>query len=186
MKIIFQAFEKSEIVPDVIDEAPHDFLTVMFAKTGKIVDLGNELMPKDLKDEPLVIYGTNSNKFYTLLMLDPDGFSREEPTLRNVLHWMIVNVPGSSAAVKINSAPNSKVAYIPSGPPKDSGLHRYVFLLYAHEKVIDYSDIEDIPAEEIEKRFNFNVKSFEKKYGLDSPTAGNFYECQWDETVSTK
>lgn len=150
-----------------------------------MVDLGNELMPKDIKDEPLVtINNMNPNKFYTLLMVDADARSREAPNLRNVLHWMIVNIP--KLTVKINSTSNSKVEYIPSGPPKDTGLHRYVFLLYAHDKVIDYSDIEYIPAEEIEKRFNFNVKTFETKYGLGPPQAGNFYQAPWDESVTTK
>jgi large subunit ribosomal protein L35 len=36
----------------------------------------------------------SAGNLYTLLMVDPDAPSRENPVKRSWLHWMVVNIPG--------------------------------------------------------------------------------------------
>lgn len=50
------------------------------------------------------------------LHLDPDAPSRENPEFREILHWLVVNIPG-------NEVNKGKVIteYIGSGPPQGSG-----------------------------------------------------------------
>lgn len=58
-------------------------------------------------------------------MTDPDAPSRADPANGEVRHWYVVNIPGNNVA-----AGETLFAYIGSGPPKDTGLHRYVFLAF--------------------------------------------------------
>jgi len=59
------------------------------------------------------------------LFSDPDAPSRKEPTYREWHHWLVGNVPGNDI-----SKGEVLSAYIGSGPPPNTGLHRYVFLIY--------------------------------------------------------
>lgn len=89
------------------------------------VNLGNELTPTQVKDEPTLKWDANANEFYTLLMVDPDAPSRANATFREVRHWAVVNIPGDSV-----DKGDIIAEYRGSGPPKDTGLHRYIFLVY--------------------------------------------------------
>lgn len=51
---------------------------------GVIVKLGEELTPTQVKKTPWVTWEAEENAFYTLIMVDPDAPSRENPTLRQV------------------------------------------------------------------------------------------------------
>lgn len=87
--------------------------------------MGNELTPTQVKDIPEVKWDADPNKYYTLIMTDPDAPSRANPTYREFKHWVIVNIPGGKVAQGENLA-----EFIGSGPPEGTGLHRYVFLVY--------------------------------------------------------
>lgn len=63
--------------------------------------------------------------FYSLVKTDPDVPARDNPSLREIRHWTVVNIPGSAV-----EKGDEVIEYFGSGPPKGSGLHRYVFLVY--------------------------------------------------------
>jgi len=83
-------------------------------------------------------------------MVDPDAPSRTQPQFRewpvldhkkftifvlifaNRRHWLVSNIPGNkiSSGTVISS-------YMGSGPPKGTGLHRYIFLLFEQKGKID-------------------------------------------------
>ena len=52
-------------------------------------------------------------------MLDPDAPSRANPTLREVAHWMVVNVPGNNV-----SQGEIKYQYRGSGAPQGTGIFK--------------------------------------------------------------
>ena len=81
-------------------------------------NLGNELTPAQAATEPKVQWPVRAGAYYTLCMsgkmtvfhryfefgesfikclidccIDPDAPSRATPTLREILHWLVVNVP---------------------------------------------------------------------------------------------
>lgn len=70
--------------------------------------------------------------------------------------------------------------YFGSGPPKYTGSHRYVFLLYKHVEKVDFGN----PRVTRKDRIRFSVEKFGEQYKLGSPVAGNFYVSQWDHSVS--
>lgn len=51
-----------------------------------IVKLGEELTPTQVKKTPWVTWEAEKDAFYTLMMVDPDAPSRDDPTFRQVDH----------------------------------------------------------------------------------------------------
>lgn len=115
--------ETHSVVPDVIDSVPNAILEVIYPKTVK-VESGNELTPTKVKDQPSVTWKTETDAFYTLVMTDPDAPSRKNPKFREWHHWLVGNIPGNDI-----SKGNTLSEYVGAGPPKDTGLHRYVLLV---------------------------------------------------------
>lgn len=116
------------MVPDVLDTVPKDVLEVEW-KSGVKAEMGNTLTPTNVKNPPKVRWQAEEGALYTLCMTDPDAPSRKTPKYREWHHWLVVNIPGTD--VKQGEVLS---AYIGSGPPKDSGLHRYVIILYKQPK----------------------------------------------------
>lgn len=93
--------------------------------SGVTANLGNELTPTQVKDVPKVIWPAEKGAYYTLLIIDPDSPSRESPMFREFRHWMVMNIPETAV-----DKGDEVLGCITPFPPEDSGLHRYVFLVY--------------------------------------------------------
>lgn len=171
-----QKMEENQVVPDVIPVAPKDIAKVTYP-SGVSVNLGNELTPTQVKDQPKVEWNADSNALYTLCMTDPDAPSRKDPKFREWHHWLVGNIPGNDVAKG-----ETLSAYIGSGPPKDTGLHRYVFLIYKQGGKIEFTE-KRLPNNSGDDRGKFSINNFAKKYNLGDPVAGNFYQAQWDDYV---
>ena len=102
---------------------------------GKSVNQGAELTPTEVKQAPNVTWKAEANTYYTLLMTDPDAPSRDNPFMSEVRHWLIVNIPENDIGKGETIA-----EYIGSGPPKGTGLHRYIFLLYKQNGVTTFDE----------------------------------------------
>ncbi|XP_008554051.1 phosphatidylethanolamine-binding protein homolog F40A3.3 isoform X5 [Microplitis demolitor] len=172
-----QAFKIHEVVPDVIDKPPAAVLQVNYANNVK-VELGNELTPTKVKDPPTVNWDADSGSFYTLCMTDPDVPSRSNPSVPAFFHWIVVNIPAGNI-----EKGQVIISYIGPGPPKDSGLHRYILLLYKQPGKLSFDDERLVPNTEANGRTGHSVKSFADKYKFGDPIAGNFYEASYDEYV---
>lgn len=73
-------------------------------------------------------------------------------------------------------------AYVGSGPPPGTGLHRYVFLVYKQNGQLSF-DEPRLTNTSGDNRANFSIAKFAQKYNLGNPVAGNFYQAQWDDYV---
>lgn len=109
-------------------------------------------------------------------MTDPDAPSRKTPTAKEWNHWLVGNIPGSDL-----SKGQVLTEYVGAGPPKDTGLHRYVFLLYKQPGKVTFQ--EEHKSNTNGKRGKFNTENFAKKYGLGDPVAGNYFEAKFDDSV---
>ncbi|XP_054157288.1 phosphatidylethanolamine-binding protein homolog F40A3.3-like [Oppia nitens] len=135
-------------VPDVIDIVPKNVIKIHYP-SGVDVNLGNELKPVEVKDEPTVDWPTTQpDDLYTLLMTDPDA----SVDVREIKHWLIVNIPGNDLAKGELLAP-----YGGSCPPVEHGLHRYIFLVYKQSGHLQHSEI-PMKLGDREGRRNFNTK----------------------------
>ncbi|XP_030371499.1 protein D3 [Scaptodrosophila lebanonensis] len=173
-----QVFKSHEVVPDVIPQAPNQFLEVSYSNGLKAKE-GVELTPTQVKDQPKVEWTAAPSDYYTLIMTDPDAPSRAEPKFREFKHWVVVNIPGNDV-----SAGEALAEYVGSGPPKDTGLHRYVFLLYKQPGKLQF-DEESVSNRSRRDRPKFSAAKFAEKYHLGNPVAGNFYQAEYDDYVHT-
>ena len=82
--------------------------------------------PKETRMEPKVDYNAQQNALYTLILHDPDA------VVGNYFHWLVVNIPGDN----IKNG-DTLFEYKGPAPPKGSGTHRYIFLLYEQPERID-------------------------------------------------
>lgn len=174
--VITQQMEKEAVVPDVIDVAPKEVAKVDYP-SGVKVEQGNELTPTQVKDIPSVKWTADANSFYTLCMTDPDAPSRTKPDFREWHHWLVGNIPGDNIAEG-----ETLSEYVGSGPPKGTGLHRYVFLLYKQDGKITF-DEKRLTNRSGDNRGKFSIRNFASKYKLGNPVAGNFYQAQYDDYV---
>lgn len=168
--------EQHQVVPDVIPIAPAEVAKVSYI-SGVIVDAGNELKPRQVKDVPKVEWNADPAAFYTLCMTDPDAPSRAEPTYREWHHWLVGNIPGAEV-VKGDTLSE----YVGSGPPEKTGLHRYVFLVYKQSGKLTF-DEPRLTNRSGDSRGGFAIQKFVEKYSLGTPVAGNFYQAEWDDYV---
>lgn len=119
----------------------------------------------------LVLNRANVNKFYTLVMLDPDAPSAEEPKQRSWLHWLVVNIENADVSTGFKVA-----EYKPPTPPKDSGLHRYIFLLIQQpEKEKEY-----LP---YKKRGKFNINKYATDHKLGNLEGITFFKTEKSDKV---
>lgn len=106
----------------------HSMAIKITYNNNEIARDGVILNAKLTKNEPVVTYDIDPKEeetFYTLIMTDPDAPSRVNPTLREFVHWVVVNIPGNKVA-----SGDEVLSYACPAPPYASGLHRYVFCLY--------------------------------------------------------
>ncbi|CAK1590515.1 unnamed protein product [Parnassius mnemosyne] len=176
MATVAKSFAEHAVVPDVVPVAPTALLKVTYS-SGVEVKEGNELTPTQVKDQPTVSWDAEQNAFYTVAMTDPDAPSRKEPKFREWHHWLVGNVPGSDV-----SKGDVLSAYVGSGPPPGTGLHRYVFLVYKQPDKIEFSE-KRLTNTSTDGRATFSIAKFAEKYNLGNPVAGNFYQAQYDDYV---
>ncbi|KAI5635529.1 phosphatidylethanolamine-binding protein domain-containing protein [Phthorimaea operculella] len=169
-----EAFMKYGVVPDAVKVPPSAYLKVKFPNGGSEAKLGNELTPDEASLSPHINWPEDPNLLYTVIMIDPDAPSRTNPVRRNYLHWLVGNIPGKNMIKGTTLA-----EYLGPAPPKDTGLHRYVILVYKQKD--DRSKIvfsETFPDQEKGRRGSFDLEMFTEKYHLGVPIAGNFFTAK--------
>ncbi|EAY84662.1 hypothetical protein OsI_06032 [Oryza sativa Indica Group] len=116
---------------------------------------------------PLVRISGRRNDLYTLIMTDPDAPSPSDPSMREFLHWIVVNIPGGTDASK----GEEMVEYM--GPRPTVGIHRYVLVLF--EQKARFVDGALMPPAD---RPNFNTRAFAAYHQLGLPTAVVYFNSQ--------
>nr|KYP53256.1 Protein FLOWERING LOCUS T [Cajanus cajan] len=90
------------VVGGVIEDVLNPFtssisLTIFF--NNKAISNGLELRPSHVVNQPRVIVGGEDLRtFYTLVIVDADAPSPINPTLREYLHWMVIDIPTATNA----------------------------------------------------------------------------------------
>ncbi|KAE9551342.1 hypothetical protein FO519_005457 [Halicephalobus sp. NKZ332] len=170
-------FKEYEVVPDVIPKAPSAFIKIDF-KGGVSANLGNELTPRQVKDVPSVDWEADSSALYTLVKTDPDAPSRTDPKFREWHHWLVVNIPGKDV-----SQGETLSEYVGCGPPPNTGLHRYVYLVYKQSGKISDKEHGHLTNRSGDNRGGWSIAKFAAKHHLGDPVAGNFFQAQFDDYV---
>ncbi|XP_055849025.1 protein D3-like [Episyrphus balteatus] len=169
--LVKSKMEEYGVVPDVVNEAPKELLEVIYSK-DVMADLGNELTPKQVKYIPELDWNADENSLYTILLTDPDAPGK----FSEFRHWLIVNIPGKDIS-------KGKIIYdyVGAGPPKGTGLHRYIFLVFKQPNIIENDTF--VPNSSREGRPGTKARDLIKDYNLGIPIAGNFFRAQFDDYV---
>ncbi|KAG5873926.1 hypothetical protein JTB14_030351 [Gonioctena quinquepunctata] len=165
------------IAPDVIDDPPTGKLIVEYPKLS--INEGSPIVhPSQVKDPPKVSWmPQEKGVYFTLCMIDPDSPSRTKHYLGEWLNWLVVNI--ADYKVELGQV---LAEYIGAGPGKNTGLHRYVFLLYKQPSKINFKETK-LNNQHWKGRAHFSIRKFAQKYKLGNPYAGNFFEAEYDEYV---
>jgi len=174
-----EKFKQHEIIPDVLKKLPQQVLEVRHG--AHKLDFGNHLTPTQVKDPPTQIHWqADPNSFYTLLFLDIDVPSRQDPQYREVEHWLVVNIPGNQV-----EKGDTLAEFISSGPPQGTGFHRYLYLVYKQPGKIHDQEHAFISKRSVNGRAGFKTETFATKHRLEGPIAANFYQAEYDDYVPT-
>ncbi|KAI9120355.1 hypothetical protein K1719_007388 [Acacia pycnantha] len=159
-----------KVIGDVVDWFVSEAkLTVQFG--SKQVSNGCEIKPSLAADRPLVRVlapSNNATNLYTLVMVDPDAPSPSEPTFREWLHWIVVDIPEGSDATQGKEV----VSYM--GPNPRRGIHRYVFVAFRQRG----GSLVGVEACLEGERANFNTRHFASKHSLALPVAAVYFNSQ--------
>ncbi|KAK9143483.1 hypothetical protein Syun_012883 [Stephania yunnanensis] len=121
---LIEPLSVGRVVGDVVDNFVPSVKLKATYNSNKQVCNGHELMPAVLAAKPRVeVGGDDMRTFYTLIMTDPDAPSPSEPYLREHLHWLVTDIPGTTDA----SFGKEMVSY--EAPKPVIGIHRYAFVL---------------------------------------------------------
>lgn len=79
------------VVTEYIDDCPTNLAEVNYYAP---VQIGNVMRPFETRYKPCVRFPGESDRFYTLLMFDPDTPSRCNNSDGEWHHWLVGNIPG--------------------------------------------------------------------------------------------
>lgn len=197
---IIEGLKKNEIFPDVIDEfQPKGLLTISYG-SGNEVALGNTLKVEDTQIKPQIQFTFNSptkesnikshikdTDLFTLVLTDPDAPSRSDKKWSEYAHFITTNIPlvpstdsssidsdFFSSDLKLDQQGEEILKYQGPAPPKGTGKHRYVFLLYKQQSDQDFKPPKDRP------NWGFGeaavgVKKWASEYNLELFAVNFFY-----------
>jgi|SaaInlStandDraft_6_1057023.scaffolds.fasta_scaffold103304_1 phosphatidylethanolamine-binding protein len=161
---------------------PSVYLQVSYDSSA--VHFGNTLAAKDTQVAPKVSFDAEEkDALYTLIMTDPDAPMRSEPTFAEWHHWMVTNIPGDGLDI---SKGDTWKEYIGCGPPRGTGLHRYVFLLCRQEQAGSLAmpgDFKVLSSSSGEDRGGQSTMQLLSTLQLQ-PVGLAFFQAEWDEAVT--
>nr|WGL40955.1 MFT2 [Chrysanthemum x morifolium] len=125
---------------------------------------GRDYSASAVATAPRVSIRGSPDELYTLVLIDPDAPNPNEPSLKEVVSWIVTNIPGGS----LTGRGTEFLEY--NAPAPDIGVHRNIFVLYKQEGTLDGIET---PA----SRTCFNARAFASKHNL-SPVGLAYYNVR--------
>ncbi|KMZ72391.1 Terminal flower 1-like protein [Zostera marina] len=110
--------------------------------------------------------------FYTLIMTDPDVPGPSDPYLREHVHWIVTDIPGTTDA----SFGREVVPY--ESPRPNIGIHRFVFVLFQQKKRQAVNGLTS--------RDRFRVRQFAEDKNLGLPIACVYFNAQRETAARSR
>nr|QAB04923.1 MFT2 [Platanus x hispanica] len=152
------------VIGDVIDMfVPTVSMSVYYGT--KHVTNGCDIKPSMAINPPKLLISGHSDALYTLVMTDPDAPSPSEPSMREWVHWIVVDIPGGTNPVRGKEI----LPYV--GPRPPVGIHRYILVLFQQKTPASM-------LEEPTSRSNFNTRAFANHLDLGVPVATVYFNAQ--------
>ncbi|KAK4760562.1 hypothetical protein SAY87_005455 [Trapa incisa] len=154
------------VIGDVVDHfSPSVRMSVTYSSNKQVYN-GHELFPSAVTAKPRVeVHGGDLRSFFTLVMADPDVPGPSDPYLRERLHWLVTDIPGTTDATFGKEIAGYEM------PRPNIGIHRFVFLLFMQNRrqtVMNHPTSRDC----------FNTRRFAEGNNLGLPVAALFFNAQ--------
>ncbi|GMJ02920.1 TERMINAL FLOWER 1 [Hibiscus trionum] len=152
------------VIGDVLDPfIPSIKMSVTF--NNMQVFNGHEFYPSCVATKPRVeIQGADLRTFFTLVMTDPDVPGPSDPYLREHLHWIVTDIPGTTDATFGREVVSYEI------PRPDIGIHRFVFVLFKQKR----RQLIRSPS----SRDNFSTRDFASENDLGLPVAAVYFNAR--------
>ncbi|XP_027109639.1 CEN-like protein 1 isoform X1 [Coffea eugenioides] len=165
MSRLLEPLAVGRVIGEVVDNFTPSVKMNITYNGNKQVCNGHELMPAVIVAKPRVeVGGQDMRDAFTLIMTDPDVPGPSDPYLREHLHWIVTDIPGTT-----DTSFGREIASYETPKPV-IGIHRYVFILYKQKA----RQAVKPPA----TRDQFNTRSFAEENGLGSPVAALYFNAQ--------
>ncbi|KAH6773759.1 PEBP family protein [Perilla frutescens var. hirtella] len=154
------------VVGDVLDIfIPTAEMVVRYG--GKKISInGGKVKPSSAAERPKLCITGSPNNYYTLVMVDPDAPSPSEPSFREWLQWLVIDIPEGCDA----SEGKELMEYM--GPQPPIGIHRHVFAAFRQQGLME--TVKGRPVE----RGLFNTRHFATENQLGLPVAALYFNSQ--------
>ncbi|KAL5579930.1 hypothetical protein UlMin_015473 [Ulmus minor] len=153
------------VIGDVVDPFSASVRVTVKYNSNKKVYNGHELFPSSVTIKPKVeVHGGDMRSFFTLVMTDPDVPGPSDPYLREHLHWIVTDIPGTTDV----SFGKEVVSY--EMPRPNIGIHRFVFLLFKQKRRQTVAT----PS----SRDCFSTRTFAEQNDLGLPVAAVYFNAQ--------
>jgi len=161
------SFAEAGLVNDLKILAPEKQLEVTYPGLFPLAP-GDSLAVSEAKKIPSIrLEEASKEQLFTVAMVDPDAPSRKNPRAAQWLHWILTNVEGERLISGQDLMGEEVTAYAGPSPPKGSGPHRYVFLVWQQQQAVSM--------ESPRSRARGDISKIAESLGLGAPIAGNFF-----------
>ncbi|KAL2533558.1 Protein TERMINAL FLOWER 1 [Abeliophyllum distichum] len=154
------------VIGDVLDSFTPSIKMSITYNGNKPVNNGREFYPSAVDTKPRVeIQGGDMRTFYTLVMTDPDVPGPSDPYLKEHLHWLVTDIPGTTDTTF------GRELEMYETPRPNIGIHRFVFTLFKQK---GRQTVVNRPA----SRDYFSTRTFAAENDLGLPVAAIFFNAQ--------
>ncbi|KAJ4753314.1 PEBP (phosphatidylethanolamine-binding protein) family protein [Rhynchospora pubera] len=154
-----------KVIGEVLDSFNPSVKMRVTYNSNKQVFNGHEFFPSAVVSKPRVeVQDTDLRSLFTLVMTDPDVPGPSDPYLREHLHWIVTDIPGTTDA----SFGREVVGY--ESPRPNIGIHRFVFVLFKQK----HRQAVSVPS----SRDQFNTRQFAEDNDLGLPVAAVYFNAQ--------
>ncbi|KAF2070232.1 hypothetical protein CYY_008452 [Polysphondylium violaceum] len=177
MESLRKSLVDNEVAKDVLDFTPSKSLNICF-DDKLTLETNATYTPTQVQNQPKITYDAKDDEYYTLIKTDPDAPTRADPKFGEWRHYLVVNIPGNKVEQGDCLSP-----YIGCGPPPNTGLHRYIYILCKQPSKIHFKG--ELRCHlNADGRNNWKAAEFIKKWNLE-PVACDFFQAEYDSYVPT-
>ncbi|KAJ8264155.1 hypothetical protein GJAV_G00145850 [Gymnothorax javanicus] len=158
---------------------PRVMLHVAFGEADSAqVHYGNHITPAQAAAAPHVSFEAEEDSLWTLLLTSPDEHLLDSES--EYVHWLVGNIPGCAVG-----SGEELCHYIPPFPAKGTGFHRFVFLLFKQDALVNFEqDRRSSPCHSLKQRTFKTLEFYREHQNVITPAGLAFYQCQWDDSVT--
>ncbi|PIA28295.1 hypothetical protein AQUCO_07200150v1 [Aquilegia coerulea] len=166
MARILQPLVLGGVIGEVIDPfSPTVNMTITYNSNTRVCN-GHELYPSSITTKPRVLIPSGEMRsFFTLIMIDPDAPGPSDPYLREHLHWIVTDIPGTTDDTYGREVMSYEI------PKPYIGIHRFVFVLFKQKS---RQCVITTPV----SRDQFNTRKFAEANDLGLPVAAVYFNAQ--------